>query len=101
MSKPPSTSGVENALADAPATLEQRAWIGAPVVIEEKRDPVTGEVQMWNGRPVLKGRHLTIDEWEQLEPERAQEQLVRSVRNEDDPNPPKLNSPPMPPVIRR
>jgi hypothetical protein len=72
------------------------------VVIDEKRDPVTGEVLMWNGRPVLQGRNLTMDEWNGLQPERAQHVLMQYARNaEDDLNPPKLASPPMPPVIRR
>jgi hypothetical protein len=55
------------------------------VVIEEKRDPVTGEVQMWNGRPVLKGRQQTIEEWQaQNDPERQQARLMNDVRNPED-----------------
>lgn len=101
MAKIPSTDYVEGALADAPATLEPRAFIGAPVVVDEKRDPVTGEVQMWNGRPVLQGRNLTIEEWEaSLQPERAQDALTRLAAHNPEPDPPKLASPPMPPVIR-
>ena len=95
MAKIPSTDYVEGALADAPATLEPRAWIGEPTIIEE--DPT----RTFNGRPVLVGRRLSIDEWNGLQPERAQHVLMQYARNaEDDPNPPKLASPPMPPVFR-
>lgn len=79
------------------------------VIIDKKRDPVTGEVQMWNGRPILQGRRQTVDEWEaQYNPEAQQALLMQSVRNEGDAldtpaavaqDVPKLASPPMPPVV--
>jgi hypothetical protein len=83
MAKIPSTSHVEDAVLYLPVREETYGVLRLPrVILEEKRDPVTGEVLRWNGRPIIQGRGQTIEEWQaENDPEGQQARLMDEVRN--------------------
>jgi hypothetical protein len=67
--------------ADAAKAKKVRGVFSVPntTVIEEKKHPVTGETLVWNGRPVLQGRHMTVS----VRPTRLTTRAL-SVRNSPD-----------------